>query len=753
MPRLTDLPGIISLLGRVTIGHIFTPRLKYTVRQRIDALPLNKAPLTDAIKIHWNKYLIPFIEAKNERDLAVGLGVTHAHLRLGQIEFLKYVSQGRVSELLGPIANNIDHTLRVLDLGRTSKESYEAMPESTQQWMQGYTDGINYVVDNLVAHKALWPEEFQILNVQPTPWTVYDLLTLARLNCADFTWGMWPKLLPLRKRKDWSALWQHLMNFGGGPPLPPGDVINNAQALEWLSGLFGKPGGSNALAIHRDKSASGSAMLSGDPHLPMVLPSFWMLGGLHCPTLKTVGYMLPGLPAVMVGRGNHIAWGGTSMHAASSDLFDVSEQPQNSFISRKERITTRWGLDREVLLRDSDYGPLITDAPMFGDSKSSPTADKYAFRWVGHQVSGEISAMLNAARSNNFSEFQIALKEFAVAGQNMVYADKDGNIGQVMAARLPKRPSERPNDVVLAVDDHRHWDDMLDSSRLPTRYNPEEGFVASANNKPEVGADVLVSCFFSPDDRVERLKAELSAAERIDKQLLTALMTDVKSDTGIELRNAMLALAGNDNSAAYQCLAVWDGQYTTDSAGALAFEFLLYYFALALHGKADMEVMTVSWDPRSLLFADIAHCPPSELRRAIDAALPKCEVALAKYQTWGAIHRLRMSHPMAALPILGKRWRFGESAVAGANETLMKSAHGFARGKHYVGMSSTARYFFDLGHVDSNWFTMLGGQDGCPGSAAYTDQIELWNRKEMLQIPLDLATVVDTYEHCVVIRP
>lgn len=601
MPRITAVPGIIALLGRIIVGHILTPRNSFSVQQRIDALPLRDAPLKAEITINWNDNLIPFIQANNEKDLAVGLGISHAHLRLGQIEFLKYVSQGRVSELLGPIANDIDHTLRVLDLGKVSKENFSAMPEQTQQWMEAYTAGINYVIANMADDKSLWPAEFQILNVCPTPWSVEDIMTLARLNCADFTWGLWPKLLPLRKRNDWLTLWRHLMKFGGGPPpLTTNEKITENDPLEWLSGLFGKPGGSNAVAINSAKSSHGHALLSGDPHLPMVLPNFWILGGLHCPTLKTVGYMLPGLPAVMVGRSPEIAWGGTSMHAASSDLFDVSTQAPENFKRRTEIIKTRWGKNKTVVLHDSEFGPLLTDAPMFSNNDSQAASPALAFRWVGHQVSDEITAMLGVARSHNFSDFQLALKDFAVAGQNMVYADKAGNIAQVMAARLPSRPIERPIDVVLNIEEHASWSQMLDTQNLPTRYNPAEGFVASANNKPEEAGEVLISCFFSPNDRVERLKTRLSEAPSVDESFLKALMTDVQSDTGIKLRDKLLPLIEEKDSVTYQTLSGWDGKYTIESAGALVFEVLLYHFALALHGKNDIDVLTVNWDPRSL---------------------------------------------------------------------------------------------------------------------------------------------------------
>ena len=199
-------------------------------------------------------------------------------------------------------------------------------------------------------------------------------------------------------------------------------------------GKWGSPL-SNAFpdAVQGHRTASGNALLSGDPHLPMVLPSFWILGGLHCPTLKTVGYMLPGLPAVMVGRTPEIAWGGTSMHAASSDLFDVSSLGDEHFSRRTEVIRTRWGRDRKVVVTESSCGPVLTDAPLFSGKKMLDGGARLAFRWVGHQVSDEITAMLGVARASSFEQFQNSLRNFAVAGQNIVYADTKGNVGQVMA--------------------------------------------------------------------------------------------------------------------------------------------------------------------------------------------------------------------------------------------------------------------------------------------------------------------------------
>lgn len=756
MRNIGEVAGACALFGRLLWGHLSTPRRSLSVEQRLADLPLSNAPLQAPIRIRWDPQMVPSIEAESEADLAVGLGIVHAHLRLAQIEFMRVASQGRLSEWLGPLAGKLDHSLRIVNLDASTADNLAALPDSSRQWLEGFAAGINHVVDTAVQQRRRWPEEMQILGVSPSHFSVSDLLTLCRLNSADFTWGLWPKLLPMRERDDWKALWRHLMRYSGGPPVPDESLAADMSpdGLAWLSGLFGKPGGSNAVAVDAQRGAGGSAKLSGDPHLPMVLPGFWLLASLHCPGFKVVGYMLPGVPAVMVGRSPHIAWGGTSLHAASSDLFDISAVPEQALSQRYETIKTRWGKARRVLVRGSDWGPVLSDAPLFGGGKAgAESRPRLAMKWVGHSPSDEISALLAAARSRHFAEFQQALKPFAVAGQNMVYADAAGNIGQLMAARLPRRPPRRPDDMVLPASALRYWQHWVDSAELPSEFNPPEGFVASANNRPRQAAEVFVSGFFSPDDRVDRLRKLLSGDTSIGRDMLAALQCDIHSDTALALRDRLLALLPESGSPGYQCLAAWNGDYAVDSDGALLFESLLYHFALALRGRENIEVYTVNWDPRALLTAELLRLPASTLQAALVRALPAAEAVLKKYRCWGNVHRLRANHPLAALPVLGRRWRYGEMAVAGANETLMKSAHGFAVGKHYVGMSSTARYLFDMADENSNWFVMLGGQDGHPGSAAFFDQQAAWQDQQPLHIPLSGDQLQARFPFCWTLTP
>jgi len=753
--KASHIPGIFALLAQVSCGHLFTRRRPSTLAQRLAELPLANAPLAAKIEIRWNAQMVPYIFADSERDAATGLGMIHAHLRLSQITFLRQISQGRMAEFLGPAAIDIDHTLRILDFGRSTPANLAALSASTLNWLEGFVAGINHVIDHVNQDKRRQPEELTILGVQAERWNVSDVLSLSRLSCADFTWKVWTNLLPLRERSDWSTIWQNLMQQNGGPPIPGHHRKTSGHTIDWLSDHFGKPGGSNSMAINPQLSDNGAAILAGDPHLPITLPNLWLMAGVHCPTMKVAGFMLPGMPAIMVGRSPDIAWGGTSMHATSSDLFDISDLPKTAIRQRQEHIKVRWGRDQKLTINECDWGPILSDAPMFGGKKSSPNSTKskprFAMRWVGHDPSDEISALLGAARASNFTEFRGALESFAVAGQNMLYADTSGNIGQVMAAHLPARPAKPAKDMILARSELRFWQTKITSAELPRSYNPAEGFVASANNRPSEESPYLISNFYSPDDRIRRLRQILGGDA--PASALWNISQDVSSPTALPLRDAMLALVSNPNNDKLKPLLAWDGVYDIDSQGALFFELSLYHFAIALHGEDALAVFTANWDPRGLLRAELAKQPESKLRAAIDQAFSKAAADTAKYERWGNIHRLKLAHPLAALPLFGRRWRFADEPIAGANETIMKSAHGFAKGKHYVRMSSNARHLCDMSDIDANWFVLLGGQDGDPGSACFLDQWPLWQKGEMLQMPLRADTIRTLFSYSTKITP
>ena len=289
-----------------------------SLSERLAAFPQKAVPVEGRVKVYWNCHQIPFIEAENDHDLAVTLGLVHAHLRLGQMEVLRRFAYGRISEMVGPAALDLDHTLRIFDLGRAVPEIERKLPEETQDWLSGFVTGINHC---LLRTDAALPHEFALFGLKREPWTIADILTLGRLFASDLMWLIWLRLLKARRFRGWRQLWARLIEVDGAAVA--GDR-NPLRATALQAALASGRTNSNCLAVSASRGADGSAWIASDPHLGLSLPCSWLIAGYRSPNHHAAGFMIPGMPFIAVGRNPWIAWGGSYLHAiaqASSSMF------------------------------------------------------------------------------------------------------------------------------------------------------------------------------------------------------------------------------------------------------------------------------------------------------------------------------------------------------------------------------------------------------------------------------------------------
>ena len=719
------------------------------VAERLQAFPTRGLPLDGPVTVHWSERQIPFIEAESDDDAAFALGLVHAHLRLGQMATMRMIARGRVSEMIGPFGVDIDRGLRTLAYGRAAAEIERTMDRGALAWVRRFVDGVNHYQDSAAA----LPHDFGVLGLEPEPWTVQDVFAIGRLAGTDVNWLVWADLLPLRAREGWTELWARLVEGGAVAVAGSGGGGVTAQAQRWLGGL--SKSGSNSVAVAGHRTDTGGALIANDPHLGILVPNVWLIAGVRSPSYHAVGLMAPGLPIFAIGRNPHIAWGGTNMRAASSDLYDVSDVPASEIDERRESIGVRWWFDSDVTVRETAWGPIVTDAPLLAELDLPPLA----LKWTGHAASDEIGAMLAVSRAQSFAAFRAAFDSFAVPGQNMLYADAEGNIGQVMAVRLPSR-SGPPADIALDTAAHdASWSAMRTGADLPHSFNPASGYLVSANNRPQA-TGMPVGFFFSRDDRVERMAALIEAEGAVGVETLKALQQDVYMSSSVALRDlfvarldalGMSAPADAESKKAIARLRDWDGEYRLDSLGAVAFEqfrhgFTARFYAL-LYGEDDGDAFASVGRRTALLHEDIAVADEETLRAALATGLEAAAGGLDAFAGWGEMHRLSLAHPLANVPLLGGRYEFAEAGVAGSSDTLMKTAHRSSADRHTVNYGSNARHISDMTDPDENHFVLLGGQDGWFNSTTMLDQWALWRRGEYVRVPLTLAEVRARFPH------
>ena len=321
--------AMMSLAGCAGLDSLPRP---VTTQERLNMIPAVGLPVQRPVTIYWSKEQIPFIEAQTDRDAAMALGLVHAHLRLGQLETLRRIAEGRLTEIAGPIGRipEIDRALRIIDLGKASRQIYARMPDKNREFLDAFVEGLNYYQRNV----AQLPSEYALLGIEREPWRPDEIITLGRLASIDVSWLVWLRLMPLRERPDWPQLWAQAPARGTGAE--PAPSPKQAAALQQLTTLLGGTArvGSNSFAVGGAKTKSGAAIIASDPHLGLGLPAMWLLAGLKSPSYHAVGFMIPGLPFVAEGRNENIAWGGTNLRSAASDVIDVSGLPADQIKTR-----------------------------------------------------------------------------------------------------------------------------------------------------------------------------------------------------------------------------------------------------------------------------------------------------------------------------------------------------------------------------------------------------------------------------------
>jgi penicillin amidase len=695
--------------------------------ERLDNLPTCVATLRAPVELRWSERHVPVVEGRSERDAAVGLGVVHAHLRLFQIDLMRRLARGRLAEMFGAAALPVDRMLRVIDLPRAVPAIEAGMDDATRAWVEGFVEGLN-----AVAADTAPPPEYAMIDCLPEAWSVADVLALGRLAASDFSWHVWRRLVPLVRRPDWPDLWRRLV---------AGD-----EAATGLVDVIGR-GGSNAAVVGPARSASGQALLASDPHLAMLMPNLFLAGGVRAPGLEAVGLMVPGLPVFGVGRNRDIAWGGTSLHAASSDLVDVTELEPSAVRTREETIRVRGRPDAACTVRDTPLGPIVSDAPLLKLDERRPVA----LRWIGHRANDEIKALVGVARAATWEDFRASLEEYAAPAVTMLYADRRGRIGRVTGAQLPRRERALGPDLLVRPEDSTGWDAPWRSSELPARVDPEAAIIVSANDRPPGALSGRIGVFYAGDDRAERLKRLLGAEGPVSIDDLAHYQCDVGSDHARDLARRLAALVPAARSPSFdkvrRTLASWDGTYHADSRGAAAFEAFAGAFLEALAERPHRPLLEAAWDVHALLRRELRAQPAQRLRRAASEAARATHRALGRYPHWRDMHRLHLAHPLDRLPGTGRRFRVIDRGTAGGRETLMKTANPPTPRRHVVRKGAIARFVADLGDVDSTAMVLLGGQDGWLGSSGFADQHADWTAGRLLRLPLSPAEVARVHPH------
>ena len=732
------------------------------------------APVGGKVEILRDRAGIPHVHAASTPDLYFGLGFAMAQDRLWQMDRLRRRALGRQAEILGEAYVQSDLMHHAVGIPAIAEREVERTDEPTRTILESFVAGINRHIE---ACGRDLPIEFDVLEYEPEPFTVRDTIAILRgewwsLNgrLATLTVAEAARLLPAELRAAYLE-----PESAENRILPPGSPYpaGNPIVGELLAGTSDGTG-SNNWAVAGTRTASGHALLCGDPHQPFWLPSSWYEYAIHGPQDDAAGAGHPGVPGLWWGLNGAIAWAITNNAASTRDLYREQVHPSDPdlyrdgdtwrrFDERTVEVRVR-GAQAPVrhVQRATVRGPIVNHVVPALEAGGEPPL---ALRWVGQEHLDDIRAAVAIGRARDWASFRAALRDWAVAVFNFVYADNSGHVGYQCAGKVPLRGR-----VVRGYRDAHEpadqWRGYIPFDGLPHSLDPASGYVASANER------------VAPDDypypmygswggghRSERLRQALESSPQLDKDHSIALQNDVKSCRAERLCPPLLrqlaASTDPDVAQVRVLLSAWDYRYTIDTAAPTVFETFMEVWqdrvARARFPEELVKLVSGQGGPAARLIerGDLAWFD-GDLRLELEAA---AQAAIARVRTrhgtdqagwqWGRLHHAHWQHPLSTPE---REWLdVAPAPVDGGSDTVRNTG----AGQPAFAASSGAEYrmVVDFAQPDRLLAVQNIGNSGQPGSPHYADQFGAWLAGEYHVVALNRADVERDLEGRTVLEP
>ncbi|MEC4090996.1 penicillin acylase family protein [Pseudoalteromonas rubra] len=746
-------------------------------QQVISALPQAGASavsvaVQEQVTVTRDAHGVPYIDADSMADAYFAMGYLHAQDRLWQLELQRRLSAGKLSEVFGKESLNYDVWVRTLGLYEVAEQSKAYLSEQALASLQSYTAGINEFLNQ----QPTLPIEFTMLGITPAPWRVEDSLAWMKMFSLSMSGNLEEEI---QRSVALKTLPKTLFAEFFGSELVPSESLGEGQVAS-LSGLHhtikqletdykigGKHIGSNAWVVSAEKSASGSAILANDPHLGLQIPSLWYAVSQQLPDSQLQGMSLVGLPVIVFGQNNYIAWGGTNMEADLQDLIVEQIHPEDPtlyryqqqwlpFTERTEYIKVKSDFpsllkptyrDVELKIKETLTGPVISKAGL-------PQA--VSLRWTALQAQDTTyEGFFHINHAQNWQQFKLAADKIASPSLNLFYADKQDNIGFTGAGNIPVR--ERGTGILPTKRGAEGdvWQGFIPKDEMPSEFNPPRGYIINANNRNVASSyPYHISSSFADPARAERIE-QLLNTQPLDVNYIKQMQMDVKDLTVIKLKSVMETVVAEDlwQQEALDHLKTWQGDAPTDSIAATVFytwarqiyrvllndelipawnEKAATRQLLGLRGRVSYDQLAELLAQNSPLCDDTNTLETESCEEVLLSALDRTLILNSKLQgdeidnwQWGKFQTTRYDHmPFGKVKHLNKVFS-REVATGGSTNTVNVAAGFYEKDNGFIqNYGAGFRQIIDLGGRYE--FMNSTGQSGQVASAHYDDMITLF---------------------------
>lgn len=730
------------------------------------------AGLENQVEVYFDNYGVPHIYGKSETDAFKALGYVHAQDRLWQMELLRRIGSGGLSEVFGEDLIGTDKFFISLGIDEASKLTVSNLNKNSEAVtiINAYLEGLNQFVE-----EGPTPVEFYLTGIEKTKFTVKDVYNIMGYMAFSFAMGhktdpllsnieikLGPEYLEdLEIHSNPNTVW--IKNHRHGE----GNVIGNsvtAMVTESLNKLkLPLFEGSNSWVLAPQKTKNGQVIFANDPHIGFAQPSVWYEAHIETPTYSKYGYHIAGIPFPVLGHNREIAYGMTMYENDDVDFYYEENNPANDdqyklagnwvdYVIITKKIKVKDAKDVDFTFKQSVHGPILN-----GIADQIQNETPIAMSWIYTQEKNTVvDAFYEISHATKLSEFTSALPKIHAPGLNIMYGDAKGNIGWFATAKLWDIPDSVNTKLVYGFERRPSLQkDFLPFEKNPQAVNPPWNYVYSANNQPDSIAGLLYPGYYLPENRAKRIVSLLDPKDDWDKEDVAKMILDVNSPVHLEVLNSLLPLIREADLSAVEKevldeLSSWDGTYSLENVGGTIYTRWIYYFLVNTFQDELGEEMfgqllsthlikrtiapmirnknSIWWD--NINTDSVEESKNTILRKSFSDALASLKADFGNEISnwkWKKVHTLEHGHPIGQVAALRSFFNVGPFPVDGTREVINNMAFPYdSTGFYKVSSGPSTRRIIDFSDIENSSSILPTGQSGNPFSPHYTDQAEMY---------------------------
>lgn len=754
--------------------------------------------ISNEVTTYFDSYGIPHIYAENEADALKALGYVHAQDRLWQMELLRRVAKGRLSEVFGKDMIGTDKFFLSLGIADHTKETVASLATDSETIVlaEAYLDGVNEFLK-----QGPTPIEFYLTGIDKEPFTIEDVYNAVGYMAFSFAMAHKtdPLLTSMRNKlgdeymkdlaisSDTSTVW--IKNFKGEVTDTLGTNIT-ASVNTALSKLpIPQFEGSNSWVIAPQKTKNGKVILANDPHIGFAQPSVWYEAHISTPTYEKYGYHLAGVPFPLLGHNRNLAYGLTMFENDDIDFYYEETHPSDStkyktaegwkdyeFVNKT--IKVKDGEDVSFTYKKTHHGPVLNNiADQISEEK--PVAMSWIYTKPKNMV---MHALYGLSHASNMKEFKNALPNIHAPGLNVMYGDAQGNVAWWATAKLYEMPDSLSTKFILDGTSGKEEPlRYLDFSENPMAENPPWNYVYSANNQPDSIAGMLYPGYYLPENRAKRIVQLLDAKDDWDRESISEMILDVTSPVNTDVVTELIKLfdvsnLNNEQLVLLDSMKNWNGEYRLKSISPVIYHRTLYFMVKnTMEDELGPEMFKqflsthlfkrqIAWGSsmKSGKWWDNVNTP--------DVVETRQDIVLMSFAqtweslikdfgedtsqwTWDKVHTLEHGHPFGQVASLRKYFNVGPFPVEGTREVINNLAFPYdSTGFYKVNSGPSTRRIIDFSDIENSISILPTGQSGNPLSKHYDDQAQMYVNGEFRKMMMNKKEIEETAASVLIFR-